>query len=49
MYSTSFSEWIFLRIVGQALYNFYMYTTYISADLAHREIFHAKVGKGVIN
>ena len=25
------------------------YTTYISVDLAHREIFHAKVGKGGIN
>ena len=25
------------------------YTTYISVDLAHHEIFHAKVGKGGIN
>ena len=25
------------------------YTTYISVDLAHREIFRAKVGKGGIN
>ena len=24
------------------------YTTYISVDLAHHEIFHAKVGKGGI-
>ena len=24
------------------------YTTFISVDLAHREIFRAKVGKGVI-
>ena len=24
------------------------YTTHISVDLAHREIFHAKVGKGGI-
>ena len=26
-----------------------IYTTYISVDLAHHEIFHAKVGKGGIN
>ena len=26
-----------------------IYTTYISVDLAHREIFRAKVGKGGIN
>ena len=25
------------------------YTTYISVDLAHQVIFHAKVGKGGIN
>ena len=25
------------------------YTSYISVDLAHHEIFHAKVGKGGIN
>ena len=25
------------------------YTNYISVDLAHHEIFHAKVGKGGIN
>ena len=25
------------------------YTTYISVDLAHQAIFHAKVGKGGIN
>ena len=25
-----------------------IYTTYISVDLAHQEIFRAKVGKGVI-
>ena len=25
------------------------YTTYISVDLAHHEIFHAKVGKGGIS
>ena len=25
------------------------YTTYIIVDLAYREIFHAKVGKGGIN
>ena len=25
------------------------YTTYISVDLAHQVIFHAKVGKGSIN
>ena len=25
------------------------YTIYISLDLAHHEIFHAKVGKGGIN
>ena len=25
------------------------YTTYISVDLAHHEIFRSKVGKGVIN
>ena len=25
------------------------YTTYISVDLAHHKIFHAKVGKGGIN
>ena len=25
------------------------YTTYISVDLAHHEIFHSKVGKGGIN
>ena len=25
------------------------YTTHISVDLAHHEIFHAKVGKGGIN
>ena len=25
------------------------YTTYISVDLAHHEVFHAKVGKGGIN
>ena len=25
-----------------------IYTTYISVDLAHHEIFHAKVGKGGI-
>ena len=25
-----------------------LYTTYISVDLAHHEIFHAKVGKGGI-
>ena len=24
----------------------FFYTTYISVDLAHLEIFHAKVGKG---
>ena len=24
------------------------YTTYISVDLAHQEIFHAKIGKGGI-
>ena len=27
---------------------FLFYTTYISVDLAHLEIFHAKVGKGGI-
>ena len=27
----------------------YNYFTYISVDLAHHEIFHAKVGKGGIN
>ena len=26
-----------------------IYTTYISVDLAHHEVFHAKVGKGGIN
>ena len=26
-----------------------VYTSYISVDLAHHEIFHAKVGKGGIN
>ena len=26
-----------------------IYTTYTSVDLAHREIFRAKVGKGGIN
>ena len=26
-----------------------IYTTYISVDLAHHEIFHVKVGKGGIN
>ena len=26
-----------------------IYTTYISVDLAHHEIFRAKVGKGGIN
>ena len=25
------------------------FTTYISVDLAHHDIFHAKVGKGGIN
>ena len=27
---------------------FLFYTTYISVDLAHHEMFHAKVGKGGI-
>ena len=38
--STSFSEWTILRTGGQIWY------TYISVDLAHHEIFRAKVGKG---
>ena len=43
----SFSEWIILRTDGQTWYN-YFYTTYISVDLAHHEIFRAKGGKGGI-
>ena len=27
----------------------FFYTTYISVDIVHHEIFHAKVGKGGIN
>ena len=41
-------QWIILRRGGQTWFN-YFYTTYISVDIAHHEIFHAKVGKGGIN
>ena len=45
--STSFSELIILHTGGQTWYNFF-YTTCISVDLPHHEIFRAKVGKGGI-
>ena len=40
------SDWIILRTGGQTRYIFF--TTYINADLAHHEIFLAKVGNGGI-
>ena len=38
----SFSEWIILRTCGQTWYNYFI------PDLAHHEVFRAKVGKGGI-
>ena len=38
----SFSQWIILHTCGQTWYY------YISVNLAHHEIFHAKVGKAGI-
>ena len=40
----SFSEWIILRTGGETWQNLLLfYTNYISDDLAHHEIFPAKV------
>ena len=42
--STSFSEWIISRTGGQPWHYYFIPPTCISVDLAHHQIYHAKVG-----
>ena len=38
------NKWIISHTGGQPFYSFF-YTSYISVDFAHQEIFHAKISK----